>query len=492
MTAVAQRVVSFAIANKTIPFGLMPTNQADPNVRTLIQAVAGRAIGGQQIVQFDTAGDCCVPTGCKAPLSTDDLSNAVRVVCTNTDCRAEYMHRECFEQWQNSLLGCLPKTAGGRNWTEKQRLQYIWSKKASNYIVKACACKCNKGQLRKDLDWIPPVADEKKKRGRKKKQNEKTVLGSSQGIVATTRVSAAAYGGQLVQVGQQQQQQQYSNRHQNNHHHQQLQHQQLINQDRMRSSSISSTGSTGCSPPMTPDQFASPIPRSPVNPFFNSSRSGNYEKLNPHSQQEVQLFSRRQDYSAFNCLPRTKINSYMIKVEDDDRSDDIRTYILTTLAQQRTTRLPCCLCHSSLEIYDQFPIVDGLMFLSPRQHSPGSVSMAAGRRDMNGISQTQYLNAVCMTCLDGDWQTLRCVSCHQKWAGSPHIIGGLYCYDVFAAQPCCEDRLRCNRCEQIIMTLSDPEKKYFFSDYSHNVACPNCRLVDFHFVKPLNIMYNFN
>ncbi|XP_028967035.1 headcase protein [Galendromus occidentalis] len=381
---------------------------------------------------------CCVPTECKIPLTGQDLTNAVRVICNNQDCRAgEYMHRECFEEWQEGVLSYLRSCGRARSWSEKQRMQNLWTRRGYDLAFKACGCKCGKGHLRKDTDWCPPTNsiathDEKKKRGRKKRQNETaTATGSVKPSVLTT--------------------------------------------NRIRSSSISSTGSGVCTPPTTPDQFASPIPRSSVNPFFNGDRSGNYEK----PQQEVRLFSRRSDYSVFNCLPRHKINSYNIKMEDDDRSDDIRTFILTTLAQHRTTRIPCCVCHNSMNIFDRYPLLDGTLFLSPRQHSPGSVTIPSSNR-------TQYLNAVCMRCLEDDWQNLRCVACRTKWTGGHLIIGTLYSYDIFAAQPCCEERLRCNRCRKLVIQPNQRER-YFFSDYSHSIACPSCKSIDYHFVKPLNV-----
>ncbi|OQR68902.1 headcase protein-like [Tropilaelaps mercedesae] len=424
-------------------------------------------------LQAAGVGGCCVPTGCKAPLGGDDLSNAVRVLCNNQECRAgEFMHRECFDRWQESVLAYLSSCGRARSWSEKQRLQNLWSKKGYDLAFKACGCKCGKGHIRKDVDWVAPAVDEKKKRGRKKRQCDKPGQPPAAGLATgQARGNARTQDAcQIVLVGYHQ-----------------------IQQDRMRSSSISSTGSGGCSPPMTPDQFASPIPRSSVNPFYCGDRSGNYDSRHLHGQQEVRMFSRRQDYSVFNCLPRNKINSYNIKVEDDDRSDEIRTFILTTLAQHRTTRLPCCVCHTSMMVFDRFPLVDGSLFLSPRQHSPGSVTVPSGPRGTSGggaAQQTQYLNAVCMKCLDADWQSLRCVSCKTKWIGTNIIIGTLYLYDFFAAQPCCEERLRCNRCRALVIG-PDQRAKYYFSDYSHSIACPSCKSVDYHFVKSLKI-YGFD
>ncbi len=48
---------------------------------------------------------------------------------------------------------------------------------------KACGCKCGKGHLKKDLDWIAPAAtspnEDKKKKNRKKKINDKPTVNIS-------------------------------------------------------------------------------------------------------------------------------------------------------------------------------------------------------------------------------------------------------------------------------------------------------------------------
>lgn len=58
--------------------------------------------------------------------------------------------------------------------------------------------------------------------------------------------------------------------------------------------------------------------------------------------------------------------------------------------------------------------------------------------------RTQFLSAVCMTCLEG-WgagRRLRCLYCATPWDGSSLVIGTMYSYDIFAAMPCCTERLR--------------------------------------------------
>lgn len=54
----------------------------------------------------------------------------------------------------------------------------------------------------------------------------------------------------------------------------------------------------------------------------------------------------------------------------------------------------------------------------------------------------QYLAAVCMGCLEGWSVSLRCCYCSTKWNGSALILGTMYSFDIFAAMPCCEARLK--------------------------------------------------
>ena len=57
-------------------------------------------------------------------------------------------------------------------------------------------------------------------------------------------------------------------------------------------------------------------------------------------------------------------------------------------------------------------------------------------------NRVQYLSAVCMGCLEGWTLRLRCRSCGQPWDGSHLILGTMYTFDIFAATPCCAERLK--------------------------------------------------
>lgn len=114
---------------------------------------------------------CCVPTGeCLRVqqqitpnnndpmlISLDDLRDTVRVTCNNDSCTmGRYMHRECFEQWEQTVLAYLKTCGRARSWSERQRHQNLWTKKGYDLAFKACGCKCGRGHLKKDLDWMPP------------------------------------------------------------------------------------------------------------------------------------------------------------------------------------------------------------------------------------------------------------------------------------------------------------------------------------------------
>ena len=94
-----------------------------------------------------------------------------------------------------------------------------------------------------------------------------------------------------------------------------------------------------------------------------------------------------------------------------------------------------------------------------------------------------------MACLEGWTCRLQCrnTACTKVWDGSQLILGTMYSYDIFAAVPCCAERLKCTSCGQLVI---HPDQRFnFFSDYSQTVSCPQCGVQDFHFVKPLKVSF---
>lgn len=98
-----------------------------------------------------------------ADIRLDDPRDVVRVICNNDHCDVgQFMHRECFENWEQSVLTYLKSCGRARSWSERQRLQNLWTKKGYDLAYRACACKCGRGHLKKDLDWVPSVIGQQK------------------------------------------------------------------------------------------------------------------------------------------------------------------------------------------------------------------------------------------------------------------------------------------------------------------------------------------
>lgn len=89
------------------------------------------------------------------------------------------------------------------------------------------------------------------------------------------------------------------------------------------------------------------------------------------------IFQRRLDYSSFNVLPKQKINSYHIKMEDECSigNDETRIFILSNLASNKMNKVPCVLCNAVMTIFDRYPLIDGTFFLSPRQHNRSCIQV---------------------------------------------------------------------------------------------------------------------
>ncbi|XP_018327513.1 headcase protein [Agrilus planipennis] len=421
----------------------------------------------QQLEQLSGLTRCCVPSGeCLRAqqqqallhgggnnnndpmlISLDDLRDTVRVTCNNEHCTAgRYMHRECFDSWEQSVLAYLKTCGRARSWSERQRHQNLWTKKGYDLAYKACGCKCARGHLKKDLDWMPPPptsnifgrieeVETSKKKKRRNRNNSRPSL-----TIAP--------------------------------HH-------SPNESRGRAGSLSSSTGSSSPPASVSEPSISPI-------HANSKKKSKFEfSERPRVAGGANgIFTRRLDFSSFNALPPNRLNSYQIKTEDEGNhgNDDTRCFILSTLASQGRNKVHCVLCEEQMLVFDRYPLVDGTFFLSPRQHAKSCI-------EVKGEGRTQFLTAVCMGCLErAPGRAIRCRFCGQQWDGSSLVLGTMYSYDIFAAMPCCTERIKCNACYKPV--LHPTQRLNFFSDYSHMVSCPHCRTVDTHFVKALPYCYS--
>lgn len=420
---------------------------------------------------------CCLPKGCDRynsdPIREDEPRDAVRVFCNNEHCpEGKWMHADCFQDWEQQVLSYLRSCGRARSWSEKQRLQNLWTKKGYDLVFKACDCKCGCGHLRKDLDYVPKpipaagasaaaaVVEKKQKRVRKQSLLKADKLpgtpmmapgkGLPGGGAASAGMTATGGGPALHTMGSS-----YPSV-------------GMRPQLRVRTSSFSSTGSSPPSsadtPPLTPGG-------KPKFDFFSD----------PDQAAAGNIFRRRTDLTVFNVLPRHQQNPYHIKMEDEGPhgNDETRCFLLTNLSTHHVTEVNCVVCQTLLPIFDKYPLIDGTFFLSPQRYNT-DLQVLFDHRML-------YLNAVCMRCLHSSRSNIRCRACKAPWDGSTLIIGTMYSYDIFAALPCCANRLSCKNCRR---TILDPGCQFrFFSEYSKMIQCPGCHVQDFHFIKQLQDVF---
>lgn len=116
--------------------------------------------GNKTFVQLQ----CCIPNETCLNVNSldfglinmDDLSDCVRVLCSNDHCsQGQYMHRDCFDLWERLIVQRL--NVYGPAWKKLFNDQAIWTQENYATIFRFCQCKCG-GFLRKDLEWCPPTS----------------------------------------------------------------------------------------------------------------------------------------------------------------------------------------------------------------------------------------------------------------------------------------------------------------------------------------------
>ncbi|XP_033740025.1 headcase protein homolog [Pecten maximus] len=494
----------------------------------------------QPAVNRHSVVSCCMPSGClcsEESIDPSDAGDAVKVVCNNEACaEGTWMHKVCFDDWEDGVLAYLKSCGRARSWSEKQRLQNLWTKKGYDLAFKACDCRCGRGHLRKDLDYIPPPKNDNARKHKKKtKKNDRPMPVVTSGKSGSHNVnhSNVNHGhhvdGNLNVSGQ--------NGNRNN------QGPNIVglninaNTIRNRNNSSSepkldnananrnvtgilnppnknSTGSTGknndnntgsansISKPINTSAIVRPrtdslgstgsssvISTGSSSPTPSPPRNGNNvlirapkPKFDTCSTDSTQtsfsnIFRRRHDLAAFNMLPRHKQNPYHIKMEDDGPpgNDETRSFVLNHLSTYKVSSLNCVLCMCSLPVFDRYPMIDGTFFLSPQAYGDGVVQVISEGR-------LQFINAVCVNCLEGA-SNVQCTACKRKWDGSTLLLGSMYSYDIFAAMPCCQKRLTCKHCRRAVVDINNGLA--FYSEYSRMIACPYCKAHDYHFIRPM-------
>ncbi|CAK9294548.1 unnamed protein product [Gordionus sp. m RMFG-2023] len=143
-------------------------------------------------------------------------------------------------------------------------------------------------------------------------------------------------------------------------------------------------------------------------------------------------FPNRSNYEPFNRLPRSLVNSFHVKMEDEGPhgNDETRYSILSRLSALNRTQLSCVICACNMTVYDRYPLIDGVLFLSPVNHyfDPSlttpinnknnqstieaylgdnktyfelRMTIPSGDMSGNSTNQFRYLNAICLDCSSG-------------------------------------------------------------------------------------------
>ncbi|KAM4633884.1 headcase protein homolog isoform 2-T2 [Polymixia lowei] len=406
--------------------------------------------------QRTSEAPCATPLVCSLGRAIDlEKDDYQRVLCNSELCPyGNWMHLQCFYEWESSILVQFNCIGRARSWNEKQCRQNMWTKKGYDLAFRFCSCRCGQGHLKKDTDWyqVKRMQDE-----RKKKPSERSLgrtgasgggLGSGDGLPDDPKKSkppglgGGAGGGKLAHRASSQE----------------LPRRQSV--DRQNSTERGAGGGGGGHTTAGPFTLV-PLQKSPCDspgqspptgfPFFSPaaafgaggggsrgsrhlgeflksavhmetqrkhllaggalSRSGSCSlgasaglvsgaggpHLDPSSVLALPLsfalplphrlahsgagdgshphpvqFLRRLDLSELlTHVPRHKLNTYHVRMEDDAQAgqgEDLRRFILSALSASQRNVVNCALCHRALPVFEQFPLVDGTLFLSPSRH----------------------------------------------------------------------------------------------------------------------------
>ncbi|KAF0875445.1 HDC protein, partial [Crocuta crocuta] len=442
---------------------------------------------------------CATPLICSFGRPVDlDKDDYQKVVCNNEHCPCStWMHLQCFYEWESSILVQFNCIGRARSWNEKQCRQNMWTKKGYDLAFRFCSCRCGQGHLKKDTDWyqVKRMQDEKKKKSGSEK-NTGRPPGEAGDEAKKCRPPNKPQKGLSHDLPRR--------------HSMDRQNSQEKAVGASAYGARSPGGSPGQSPPtgysiLSPAHFSGPRSSRYLGEFlknaihlephkkamagghvfrnthFEYSPAGLSVHRGGHFDAPVQ-FLRRLDLSELlTHIPRHKLNTFHVRMEDDaqmGQGEDLRKFILAALSASHRNVVNCALCHRALPVFEQFPLVDGTLFLSPSRHDEIEYDVPCHLQ-----GRLMHLYAVCVDCLEGVHKII-CIKCKSRWDGSWHQLGTMYTYDILAASPCCQARLNCKHCGKPVIDVRIGMQ--YFSEYSNVQQCPHCGNLDYHFVKPFS------
>ncbi|XP_058163541.1 headcase protein homolog isoform X2 [Dasypus novemcinctus] len=442
---------------------------------------------------------CATPLICSLGRPVDlEKDDSQKVVCNSDHCPCSpWMHLQCFYEWESSILAQVNCIGRARSWNEKQCRQNMWTKKGYDLAFRFCSCRCGQGHLKKDTDWyqVKRMQDE-----RKKKAGAEKSAGRPPGEPGEEAKKCRPPSKPPKGLGHDLPRRLSTDR--------------QSSQDKALGPAPygprSPGGSPGQSPPagyaiLSPAHFSGPRASRYLGEFLKNAvhleppkkalagahvfRSAPPERgaAGPAAHRAGPFdapvqFLRRLDLSELLAhIPRHKLNAFHVRMEDDAQAgqgEDLRKFILAALSASRRNVVNCALCRRALPVFEQFPLVDGTLFLSPSRHDEIEYDVPCHLQ-----GRLMHLYAVCVDCLEGVHKIV-CVKCKSRWDGSWHQLGTVYTYDILAASPCCQARLNCKHCGKPVIDVRVGMQ--YFSEYSNVQQCPHCGNLDYHFVKPFS------
>jgi len=214
------------------------------------------------------------------------------------------------------------------------------------------------------------------------------------------------------------------------------------------------------------------------------------QKLNTHEQHPHQplVFKKRKDLRVLkSVLSNERFKKVTMMFGDgDEGGKEIVESVHKAMRNSNVSAVSCLFCESESQVYENFPIVDGTLFLSPLKLSKQCVRF---EDQLNGVAAERQMCFICVGCLEGKPNRLQCSGCQSPWNGSFFQVGTLYSYNILSAIPCCQMRVECKNCSKAIINLQRGDATtLFFSHFSSRTACPHCSVVDYHYIKSLETL----
>uniref|UniRef100_A0A3Q2H8A7 Hdc homolog, cell cycle regulator n=1 Tax=Equus caballus TaxID=9796 RepID=A0A3Q2H8A7_HORSE len=436
-----------------------PGGAGGPGAASSGAAHPAHAAGAAAAGDARNEAPCATPLICSFGRPVDlEKDDSQKVVCNNEQCPySTWMHLQCFYEWESSILVQFNCIGRARSWNEKQCRQNMWTKKGYDLAFRFCSCRCGQGHLKKDTDWyqVKRMQDEKKKKSGAEKNTGRPPGEAVEEAKKCRPLNKPQKG--------------------LNH---DLPRRHSVDRQNSQEKVVGTTAAYGARSPCASPGQSPPTGYSILSP---AHFSGPRASRGAHFDAPVQ-FLRRLDLSELLAhIPRHKLNTFHVRMEDDaqmGQGEDLRKFILAALSASHRNVVNCALCHRALPVFEQFPLVDGTLFLSPSRHDEIEYDVPCHLQ-----GRLMHLYAVCVDCLEGVHKII-CIKCKSRWDGSWHQLGTMYTYDILAASPCCQARLNCKHCGKPVIDVRIGMQ--YFSEYSNVQQCPHCGNLDYHFVKPFS------